>query len=115
MKASAKKFGETGAVLLLSGEIDLYSTSELWKMVSGILELGRKHLILDVSDVNYLDSSGVGVVIRLLQELKKQGGKLLVAGLQGSPRQVLQMSNIISLLQLCDNVEQGRAMLGEAI
>jgi len=113
MKAAAKKFGQTGAILQLSGEIDLYSATELWRILSLILDTGRNQLILDFGKVEYLDSSGVGVIINLLQTLKKQNGRLLVSGLQGMPKQVLQMSNIISLLQLCDSLEQGMALLSE--
>lgn len=113
MKAAAKKFGQTGAILLLSGEIDLYSATELWRILSAVLNTGRKDLILDFEKVEYLDSSGVGVIINLLQTLKKQNGRLLVAGLKGMPRQVLEMSNIISLLQLCDSFEQGVALFSQ--
>lgn len=49
--------------------------------------------------VGYLDSTGVGAIIRILQEAKKRGCELRFVGVEGSPRKVLRMSNILLLMR----------------
>jgi anti-sigma B factor antagonist len=67
-------------------------------MLSRISE-GASALRLDFSGVVYLDSTGVGAIIRILQEAKKRGCELRFAGISGSPRKVLRMSNILALMR----------------
>ena len=52
-----------------------------------------------MSGVSYLDSTGVGAIIRLVQAAKKMGRELRFSGISGTPRRVLVMSNIISIMK----------------
>jgi anti-sigma B factor antagonist len=67
-------------------------------MLSHIAE-GSSRIRFDLSGVDYLDSTGVGAIIRILQEAKKRGCELRFSGIEGSPRKVLKMSNILALMR----------------
>lgn len=84
--------------LEVSGELDLYSAPELLKKNLEILQQNISHLHIDFSRVNYLDSSGVGTIIKTLQATKAKGIKLTFSGIQGTPRKVLSMANILPIL-----------------
>lgn len=109
MQTSCKLFEISGAIVFIKGDVDLYSSPDLWNVLSELLQSGKNKIILDLSQVKYMDSSGVGVLINLVQSIKKIEGQLLVSGLHGMPLQVLKMSNIISLLSLCESPENGIA------
>jgi anti-sigma B factor antagonist len=86
-------------VVALEGDCDLYSAPAFAKaMLSRIAEAPRR-IRFDLSLVEYLDSTGVGAIIRILQEARRRGCELRFAGLGGSPRKVLKMSNILALMQ----------------
>jgi anti-sigma B factor antagonist len=92
-------------VVAPSGDLDLYASVAFANAVMAKLNAGSRRIVLDFSRVRYLDSSGVGAVIRLLQMARTLGGELRAAGLTGTPRKVLEMSNIISLLKVSPSVE----------
>jgi len=88
-----------------AGDLDLYASVAFANTVMAKLASGTRRVVLDFTSVRYLDSSGVGAIIRLLQMVKTLGGELRATGLAGTPRKVLEMSNIISLLKISPTVE----------
>lgn len=96
---------EDQVVVVPDGDLDLYASVSFCQTVLGQFDAGKNRVVLDFAGVRYLDSSGVGAVIRLLQKARSIGGELRVANLGGTPRKVLEMSNIISLLKVTDSVD----------
>jgi anti-sigma B factor antagonist len=88
-----------GETIRLSGDFDLYEGPRFATEIMGHIRAGHHDLVLDMGAVDYLDSCGVGIIIKLLQQTRLAGGRLRVCGLHGSPRRVLEMSNVISLLE----------------
>ena len=91
-------------VVVPHGDLDLYASVAFCKSVLDKLESGATRMVLDLGEVRYLDSSGVGALIRLLQKARSLGGEVRVARLAGTPKKVLEMSNIISLLKVSPDV-----------
>ncbi len=85
--------------VVLNGDCDLYSAPAFAKAMLARLAEGPGRYRFDLSGVGYLDSTGVGAFIRILQEAKKRGCELRFAGIAGSPRKVLKMSNILALMK----------------
>jgi len=92
-------------VVVPSGDIDLYASVAFCNAVIARLESGTPKMVLDFTAVRYLDSSGVGALIRLVQKAKTLGGEIRIAKLGGTPRKVLEMSNIITLFKVSPDVE----------
>lgn len=84
--------------LAISGDVDLYSAADLLKKTQEILQQNISHLHIDCSRVNYMDSSGVGTIIRTMQAAKTKGIKITFSGIQGTPRRVLSMANILPII-----------------
>jgi anti-sigma B factor antagonist len=85
--------------------LDLYASVAFCNAVIAKLETGTPRMVLDLGEIRYLDSSGVGALIRLLQKARSLGGEIRVARLAGTPKKVLEMSNIITLLKVAPDVE----------
>lgn len=92
-------------VVIPTGDLDLYASVGFCNAVIARLESGTPRMVIDLAGVRYLDSSGVGALIRLLQRARSLGGEVRVANLTGTPKKVLEMSNIISLLKQAPDVE----------
>lgn len=72
-----------GAVeVSLHGELDIAAVAELWSSVGPILDDPRRQgplsLILDMTDLEFLDAAGLGVVVRLANKIRGRGGDVLV-------------------------------------
>lgn len=91
-------------VVVLVGDLDLYASVAFCNAVMARLGAGANHLVLDFAGVRYLDSSGVGALIRLIQKARAAGGEVRLAALGGTPRKVLEMSNIITLVRVSADV-----------
>jgi anti-sigma B factor antagonist len=75
------------------------------KTITRLLEEGRVNLLVDLSGVGFLDSSGLGALVRALTNSQKDGGqtKLLRAGPQ--VRKLLEMTKLDSVFELHDDLE----------
>lgn len=62
--------------------------------IKGRIEAGVRKLVLDLSKVDFVDSSGVGMLMVCWSTMNKAGGKLAVAGVTGYPKEVLQMVHL---------------------
>jgi anti-anti-sigma factor len=80
------------------GDLDLYHASGFAAEILERIARGSSRLRLDLSELVYLDSTGVGALIRILRAAKRAGGDVAFSGLAGSPRRVLEMSGILPLL-----------------
>lgn len=71
-------------LLQVEGEIDIYTCTELKDRIYSFLDKGIKELTVDLSKVTYIDSTGLGVFIGVLRNLKEIGGSLKL--LKPTPR-----------------------------
>ena len=86
-------------ILCLNGDFDLYSAPAIRELMRSYISEGCRKMVLNMEQVGYLDSSGVGVIILGLHNMKKAEGDLVLAALQRAPFRVLEMSNITSLIK----------------
>jgi anti-sigma B factor antagonist len=102
------KTREDGRVTILTVEGDLVigePESTFKRTVTRLIEEGRIHLLVDLSKVEFLDSSGLGALVRALTNTQKEGGttKLFSAGPQ--VRKLLTMTNLDSVFETHDDLE----------
>jgi len=68
--------------------------------VSEMLESGVKKVIFDLSNLDGIDSTGVGIIVVCHAKLKHAGGSLRIAGAQGIVLETLHMTHVDKLVQL---------------
>jgi anti-sigma B factor antagonist len=88
-------------VLEIKGRITLGRESkQLEWAVETLVGEGRKKVILDLSGVTNVDSTGIGIIVMSAGKLKKAGGELRVAGATAHVEDVLKMTNIDQIVVL---------------
>lgn len=83
----------------IEGNIDTVTAPELEAQVLGNLEQIQQ-LILEFSQVNYISSAGLRVVLVLFQKMEAMGGKLMVKNTREEVREVFAMTGFDSLFHL---------------
>jgi anti-sigma B factor antagonist len=68
--------GANCAALRISGEIDVYTAPQLREQVIKLIANGTRHIVADLSDVEFLDSTGLGALVGSLKRLREQDGSL---------------------------------------
>lgn len=67
-------------VLDLEGEVDVYTAPLLRQAIVDLVEGGATHVLINLERVDYLDSTGLGILIGGVKRLKEQGGALRLVG-----------------------------------
>jgi anti-sigma B factor antagonist len=96
-------------VLPLEGEIDLHVSPNITASLNMMIEKKPSRLIVDLSRVSYIDSSGLAVLIEGMQRVQQYGGKFALAGLQESVRIVFEIARLDQVFQIFPTVDAARA------
>ena len=94
---------ESGGVTLVevSGRITLGEGSAvLREMIRDLLDKGQKRIILNLGDVNYIDSSGIGELVSAFTSVKKQGGELKLLHLTRKVHDLLQITKLYTVFDV---------------
>lgn len=100
MELSIRESGRGYTEMRLSGDCDLYCAPQFKKSIQDKLEGGIQRILIDLSEVRYLDSTGVGAIIYALQASKRMGAEIRFRGVTGNPRRVLERTNIFPLMRV---------------
>jgi anti-sigma B factor antagonist len=91
---SARKDGDT-VIASIYGEIDLHNSPELRQALLMLLrENSPKKLILNLTQVPYMDSSAIAVLVESLQKVRKLGGKVYLTNLQQRVQGLLEIARL---------------------
>lgn len=82
----------TAATLAVSGEVDLTSAPALEDEITGLVEASVNELILDLSGVGFMDSTGLRVLLKASKML--EAGKLTIRGPSDPVRRLLEVSGL---------------------
>jgi anti-sigma B factor antagonist len=81
-------------VVHVRGEVDIYTSSLLRERLVELVEAGARQVVVDLSGVDFLDSSGLGVLVGALKRLRTAGGDL---GLVCTSEKLLKIFRITAL------------------
>ena len=90
-------------ILHLTGEVDLSNSSEVRTCLLGLLDDGHS-VIVDFSELQYIDSSGMATLVEGLNIAKKNALTLTIAAANGAPLQVLELTRLNQVFTLVDSV-----------
>ena len=92
-------------VFSYEGAIDLHVSPEVRSALREIIDEKPKRLVIDLSRVPYVDSSGLAVLIGAKQELETEGGVFMLAGAQDAVRTILESAKLDQYFRLVPNVD----------
>lgn len=85
-------------VATLTGEIDHHAADRIRSDIDDELQLyDVKNLVFDFSDVTFMDSSGIGVVLGRYKKIRALGGTVVIRGANSLVRKILEMSGVFML------------------
>jgi anti-sigma B factor antagonist len=91
-------------ILDLSGRITLGEGSvQLRDAVRDLLSKGSKNILLNLGDVNYIDSSGIGELVSAFTTVRNQGGELKLLNLTKKVHDLLQITKLYTVFDIKDD------------
>jgi anti-sigma B factor antagonist len=99
LKLSTRQVGDV-AVIDLSGRITLgEAAGELRENLKGLLAQGHSNIVLNLADVGYIDSSGLGELVGGFASVSSRGGRLKLLHLKGRALELMQITKLYSVFE----------------
>ncbi len=112
MKVETTRMGNV-VVARLAGEIDTVDSEGLGEQLAGIVEARPGNLVLDFTEVRYIASVGLSMLLQAAQEMRKAKGKLVIAAVPAAVKTVLDTVHLGAAIPIEATVEGALARLGE--
>ena len=97
-----------GVLIALTGEIDL-STSP--QVRTALLDQAAKQparIVIDLTSVPYMDSSGIATLVETLQHQRRHQGKLVLCGLQPKVKSIFEIARLNSIFTIMETAQSAR-------
>ena len=87
-------------VISVSGEIDVYTAPKLREQIVSLVEEGRYHLVVDMEGVEFLDSTGLGVLVGGLKRVRSHDGSLRLVCAQEKILKVFRITGLTKVFPI---------------
>ena len=87
-------------IVALEGEINVTNANGTRELFAGLMQKGEKKILVDFQKVIFIDSSGLAVLIEIVQKLSKVNGKLRVFNVNTKIREVFEIVKIHKLISI---------------
>ena len=113
LQLSERTIGDV-VIIDLSGKITLGDGGDvmLKDKVRSLLQQGRKKLIMNLGDVSYVDSAGLGELVRAHSATKNGGGELKLFNLTRRLRDLMVLTALAKVIETCETEAQALASFG---
>lgn len=99
----------------LDGELDHHTAEELRELAStAIEEKDIRHIVLNLEQLSFMDSSGLGVILGRYKQIKQLHGEMVVCAVSPAIRRLLDMSGLFKIIRLEQTEEFALQRLGVA-
>jgi anti-sigma B factor antagonist len=97
------RFHDDHTIVTISGEIDLYTAPRLHSELAAVLADGMPtRIVIDMSGVEFCDSTGMNVLLSLLRRVRERDGELEIASPKPAVRKILQVTGLDAVFTLVD-------------
>jgi len=104
--ATATKEVDGYTILVLNGEVDVYTAPQFREAIDKVLTQGQLHLILEMSGISYIDSSGFGILLSAIKRIRPKGGTVNLIACNAAIDRVLRITKLNTVFNVVDTLDQ---------
>jgi anti-anti-sigma factor len=93
---------DTDTVVKLVGDIDPYNSPRLAQHLDQLIRQGQTTIVLALEDLHFIDSSGLGVIVRAARQARDAGGELTLRQPTASIRKILEITGLDHILLIAE-------------
>jgi anti-sigma B factor antagonist len=105
MLITVKKSGNT-EIVEVAGSIDSKTAPDLQQNVLNIINESNE-MVLDISNVSFVSSAGLRVLLMVYRQLKAKDGKVVLVGVSEEIQEVMHMTGFINFFEISPTLEEG--------
>lgn len=93
-------------IVELSGDIDHYTSEKIKREI--YLNTGKfvRKMIIDLTNVEFMDSSGIGMILGRYREIKERNGKIALTGIRGNMERIFNMSGLYKIISKYNTISE---------
>jgi anti-sigma B factor antagonist len=110
MEMTVEKLGEVTIVRLPGEQLDASNAKDFKRDVASILS-GASKLVFDLSQLHFVDSSGLGAMLSCLRQVNSAGGELKLCGLSKPVRALFELVRMHRIFDICDTKDDAIRVL----
>jgi anti-sigma B factor antagonist len=93
-------------VVIAEGILDTDTARTLWRTLTDLIGAGETKLVIDLSGVACVDSSGLGSLVAAMKRARAAGGDLRLCGLQDNVRSIFEMTRLIKQIAVYEDRDE---------
>jgi anti-sigma B factor antagonist len=97
---------DTIYIIDISGEMDLYNSYKIKELLLKMIEKKIENFIINLDDVEYIDSSGIGALIYITSTIRKMNLHMAITNVKGSVKKVIELTKLTSFFPIAANLEE---------
>lgn len=102
-------------LIRLKGELDHHTAENLRNKVTDAIEKNSiHHIVLNLEELSFMDSSGLGVILGRYKQIQSQGGEMVVCSISPAVKRLFDMSGLFKIIRLVDDEQYALKTLGVA-
>lgn len=99
-------------LISFTGQLNSGNAASAENDILGLITQGDRKLVFDFSNLDYISSAGLRVVLVAAKRLKPEGGRLVLFGMQPQVREVFDISGFLNILDVAESREDAIARVG---
>jgi len=98
---------EKAFIVKVNGDVDAYHSATFkQKIIEHMNITDRKFIVLNLGEVSYIDSAGLGSIVSLIKESKKKAKEIVLCCLQPQVKKIFEMTKLDKIIRIVDTVEE---------
>lgn len=92
-----EEYSDDSIMVFLCGEVDIYTSQKLKEKLYSIIDNNKKDLKIDCTELNYIDSTGLGIFVGALKKVKQYDKKICISNLKDNIRKLFVITGLDKL------------------
>ncbi len=99
------KEGEGCNILNVCGDVDVYTSPKVKESINALIEKEIYNIVVNLEDVRYVDSTGLGVLIGALKRVKEHNGNIVLVCTNPQIKKIFQITGLVKIFSIFANNE----------
>ena len=109
---SVRTAGDKASILDIKGEVNAFAEKALMDAYTQASASGAQAIILNFTDLGYMNSSGIGLLVTLLIRINRQKQRLIAFGLNQHYQQIFELTRLNEAIPICKTEAEAVAEAG---
>ena len=102
MEINIREVGDV-CILDIEGRLDINVSNKIRENLDSVISNGKKKIVFNLREVDFINSSGLGILVSSLKKIKENGGVLKILNLQNYVKELFEISQLIKVFEIYDD------------